>query len=74
MEATMTAATMIAQVESLPELIRGEFDRLDASARRLLNHNECLAVKRIVIAGCGDSHMAGVAAELSFEQLAGIAT
>ncbi|HEY3228956.1 MAG TPA: SIS domain-containing protein [Roseiflexaceae bacterium] len=74
MEATMTAATMIAQVESLPELIRGEFDRLDASARRLMNHNECLSVKRIVIAGCGDSHMAGVAAELSFEQLAGIAT
>src|SRR5262249_15283802 len=40
----------------------------------LLNHNECLSVKRIVIAGCGDSHMAGVAAELSFEQLAGIPT
>src|SRR5947207_1452729 len=39
-----------------------------------MNHNECLSVKRIVIAGCGDSHMAGVAAELSFEQLAGIAT
>jgi glucosamine--fructose-6-phosphate aminotransferase (isomerizing) len=74
MDATMTAATMIAQVESLPELIRGEFDRLDANARRLMNHNECLSVKRIVIAGCGDSHMAGVAAELSFEQLAGIAT
>ena len=74
MESTMSAANMIAQVESLPELIRSEFDRLDAVARRLLNHNECLSVKRIVIAGCGDSHMAGVAAELSFEQLAGIAT
>jgi glutamine---fructose-6-phosphate transaminase (isomerizing) len=74
METTMSAANMIAQVESLPELIRGEFDRLDAVARRLLNHNECLSVKRVVIAGCGDSHMAGVAAELSFEQLAGIAT
>jgi glucosamine--fructose-6-phosphate aminotransferase (isomerizing) len=74
METTMSAANMIAQVESLPELIRGEFDRLDAAARRLLNHNECLSVKRIVIAGCGDSHMAGVAAELSFEQLAGIPT
>jgi glutamine---fructose-6-phosphate transaminase (isomerizing) len=74
METTMSAANMIAQVEGLPELIRGEFDRLDAAARRLLNHNECLSVKRIVIAGCGDSHMAGVAAELSFEQLAGIAT
>ena len=74
METTRSAANMIAQVESLPELIRGEFDRLDAAARRLLNHNECLSVKRVVIAGCGDSHMAGVAAELSFEQLAGIPT
>jgi glucosamine--fructose-6-phosphate aminotransferase (isomerizing) len=74
MEVTMTAANMIAQVESLPELIRSEFDRLDASARRLMNHNECLSVKRVVITGCGDSHMAGLAAELCFEQLAGIPT
>jgi glutamine---fructose-6-phosphate transaminase (isomerizing) len=72
METTMTAAGMIAQVESLPELIRGEFDRLDAAARRLMNHNECLSVKRVVTTGCGDSYMAGVAAELAFEQLAGI--
>jgi glutamine---fructose-6-phosphate transaminase (isomerizing) len=74
MDATMMSANMIAQVESLPELIRNEFDRLDAAARRLMNHNECLSVKRVVIAGCGDSHMAGVAAELAFEQLAGIST
>src|SRR5262249_52588727 len=72
METTMTAAGMIAQVESLPELIRGEFDRLDAAARRLLNHSECLSVKRVVPPGCGASYMAGVAAELAFEQLAGI--
>jgi glucosamine--fructose-6-phosphate aminotransferase (isomerizing) len=70
----MSAANMIAQVESLPELIRGEFQRMDAAARRLLNHNECLSVKRVVIEGCGDSHMAGVAAEIAFEQLAGIPT
>jgi len=74
METTMTAANMIAQVRSLPGLIRGEFDRMDAGARRLFNHNDCLSVKRIVIAGCGDSYMAGLAAELSFEQLAGIPT
>jgi glucosamine--fructose-6-phosphate aminotransferase (isomerizing) len=74
METTMTAATMLAQVESLPDLIRGEFDRLDAAVRRLMNHNECLSVKRIVIAGCGDSHMAGVAAELCLEQVAGVST
>ena len=74
MDTTMTSANMIAQVESLPELIRNEFDGLDAAARRLLNHNECLSVKRVVITGCGDSYMAGVAAELAFEQLAGIST
>ena len=60
--------------ESLPELIRSEFETLDMRVRRLLNHNECLSVKRIVITGCGDSHMAGLAAELAFEQIAGIPT
>ncbi|GMV27789.1 MAG: glucosamine-6-phosphate deaminase [Phycisphaerae bacterium] len=65
---------MVAQVESLPELIRSEFQALDARVRRLLNHEEWLSVKRVVITGCGDSHMAGLAAELAFEQLAGIPT
>ena len=31
-------------------------------------------MKRIVIEGCGDSHMAGLATELAFEQVAGIPT
>lgn len=66
------AQHIITQVESLPELIRTELDTLDLRVRRLLNHNECLSVKRIVITGSGDSHMAGLATELAFEQLAGI--
>jgi glutamine---fructose-6-phosphate transaminase (isomerizing) len=65
---------MIAQVESLPEMIRNEFKTLDQRVRRLLDHEEFLSVKRIVITGCGDSHMAGVAAELAFEQIARIPT
>ena len=68
------AKNIVAQVKSLPELIRSEFETLDMRVRRLLNHNECLSVKRIVITGCGDSHMAGLAAELAFEQIAGIPT
>ncbi len=68
------ARNIIAQVQSLPELIRSEFETLDMRVRRLLNHNECLSVKRIMITGCGDSHMAGLAAELAFEQIAGIPT
>jgi glutamine---fructose-6-phosphate transaminase (isomerizing) len=68
------AKNIVAQVKSLPELIRSEFETLDMRVRRLLNHNECLSMKRIVITGAGDSHMAGVAAELAFEQIAGIPT
>ena len=68
------AKNIVAQVKSLPELIRSEFETLDMRVRRLMNHNECLSVKRIVITGCGDSHMAGLAAELAFEQIAGIPT
>ena len=62
--------SMIAQVQSLPELIRSEFDALDRRVRLMMNHDEWLSVKRVVITGCGDSHMAGVAAELAFEQIA----
>jgi glucosamine--fructose-6-phosphate aminotransferase (isomerizing) len=65
---------MIAQVQSLPELIRSEFDALDARVRQLMNHEEWLSVKRVVITGCGDSHMAGLAAELAFEQIANVPT
>jgi glucosamine--fructose-6-phosphate aminotransferase (isomerizing) len=65
---------MIAQVESLPTLIREEFQTLDARVRRILNHDELLSVKRVIIEGCGDSHMAGIATELAFEQLAGVPT
>ena len=71
---TQDAKNIITQVESLPELIRSEFETLDMRARRILNHNELLSVKRIVIEGCGDSHMAGLATELAFEQIAGIPT
>ena len=66
--------TMIAQVVSLPEMIRSEFETIDKRVRLLMNHEECLSVKRVVITGCGDSHMAGLAAELAFEQIAGIPT
>jgi len=65
---------MIAQVESLPGMIRDELDTLDARVRRLMDHNEYLSIKRVVITGCGDSHMAGLATELAFETLSGIPT
>ncbi|MFT7587488.1 MAG: glucosamine 6-phosphate synthetase-like amidotransferase/phosphosugar isomerase protein, partial [Cellvibrionaceae bacterium] len=65
---------MVQQVESLPGMIRSEFKELDKRVRLVMNHDECLSIKRIVITGCGDSHMAGVATELAFEKLAQIPT
>ena len=65
---------MIAQVESLPELIQTEFEGLDERARTILNHEEWLSVKRIVTTGCGDSHMAAVATQWAFERLGGVPT
>lgn len=69
-----TQNSMIAQVESLPEMIRGAFKALDRQVRLLLTTDECYAVKRIVITGCGDSHMAGEATELAFEKVAQVPT
>ncbi|MDQ6833661.1 MAG: SIS domain-containing protein [Chloroflexota bacterium] len=65
---------MWAEVESLPALIRERLRPTDEAVRRLLDHNECLSIKEIFITGCGDSHNAGVAAEMAFETLAGIPT
>jgi glucosamine--fructose-6-phosphate aminotransferase (isomerizing) len=63
---------MIAQVASLPDLVRTEFDPLDERARRVLDDAECRSVDRVLLVGCGDSHIAGVAARHAFEELAGV--
>jgi glutamine---fructose-6-phosphate transaminase (isomerizing) len=65
----MNAASMLRQVESLPALVRDEFEALDERVRRAINHHDLLSTKRIVITGCGDSYMAALASELAFEQL-----
>ena len=61
---------MVCEVRKLPGLILDSVDKLDHSIRSLLTPHEIYSSKRIIIAGCGDSHMAGVAAEMAFEQLA----
>ena len=58
--------TMIAQVESLPELIRTEIKNLDRKIRLTFDHNEILSTKKIFITGCGDSYFAGLGAKLAF--------
>jgi glucosamine--fructose-6-phosphate aminotransferase (isomerizing) len=70
----MNAPAMLRQVESLPALMRDEFDVLDERVRRAIGHHDLLAVRRIVPTGSGDSHFAALAAELAFEQLAQLPT
>jgi glutamine---fructose-6-phosphate transaminase (isomerizing) len=61
---------MVAQVRSLPTLIREMVPVLDDAVRKTLDHKLCLSVKRVYVTGCGDSHHAALASELAFETLA----
>src|SRR5919199_954222 len=65
---------MLAQVRSLPEMVREILPNYDREAREVLDHNLCLSAKRLFLTGCGDSHHATLAAELAFESLAGLPT
>lgn len=61
---------MLCEVRKLPGLMLNSVDDLDHHLRTLLTPHEIYASKRMILTGCGDSHMAGVAAEMAFEQLA----
>lgn len=65
---------MVAQIHSIPELIRSVVRSYDETIRNTLDHNLCLSVKRIYLTGCGDSHHASIGSEMAFEHIAGIPT
>lgn len=62
------------QIDTLPELIRQIALPFDQSARATFDFELCTSVKRVYLAGCGDSHHAALGAELAFHQLAGVPT
>lgn len=64
--------SMILEICSLPSLLKETFQNLDDTIRTKLDHELCLSLKRVFIAGCGDSHNVGVNSELVFHRLAGI--
>jgi glucosamine--fructose-6-phosphate aminotransferase (isomerizing) len=70
----MTPNTMLAQIYSLPKMIREVLPTFDQSASDALDHGLCLSARRVFLTGCGDSHHATLAAELAFESLAGLPT
>lgn len=65
---------MIKQIESLPALIREQVPVLDMRVRAAFTHAELLAVKEIVLTGCGDSYFAGLGARHFFQRICGLQT
>ena len=65
---------MLAQIHSLPALVREVLPLYDRNVREALDDNLCRSVRRLFITGCGDSHHAALASELAFESLAGLPT
>lgn len=62
------------QVRSLPELIAAETWRLEDRLRTSVPTPVQLAIRHLVLTGCGDSGIAGQATEQTFRSLTGIPT
>lgn len=60
---------MAAQVFSLPELIRGQYEDLEPKTRKALTTPEIFSIQKIVLTGCGDSWAAALSMKGVFEAL-----
>jgi len=65
---------MLAQIHSLPALIREVLPLYERNVREALDDTLCLSARRLFVTGCGDSHHATLASELAFESLADLPT
>ncbi len=63
---------MLAQIHSLPQLIRDIVGPFDDAIRSSFDLELARTVQRSFVTGCGDSHHAALATEWAFEALAGI--
>ena len=60
---------MVAQVFSLPELIRGQYADLEPKTRKALSTPEIFSIQKIILTGCGDSWAAALTVKSAFEKL-----
>ncbi len=60
------------QLLGTPAAILAQFDALESQTRKLLTTPEIYGLRRIILCGSGDSHMAGASAELALEQFSGV--
>ena len=65
---------MRAQVFSLPELLREQFDALEARSRALLPTPTIFAIREVILTGCGDSQIVGDLLRAEWQGLSGITT
>ena len=63
---------MVAQIQSIPGLIREVAHSYDEAVRATLDDRLGRSIQRIYLTGCGDSHHAAVGSELAFEHLTGL--
>ena len=68
------ANPMRAQVFSLPELLREQFDALEARSRALLPTPTIFAIREVILTGCGDSQIVGDLLCAEWQRLTGIPT
>ena len=63
---------MRAQVFSLPELLAGQYEALEAATRALLSTPTIFALREVILTGCGDSQIAGQLVRAAWVRLTGI--
>ena len=65
---------MIAQIRSLPDMVRQIIPAYSASIQHNLTRAFCTSFDHLYLMGCGDSHHVSVATQLAFRVLSGIET
>ena len=65
---------MIAQIQSLPDMVRQIIPAYTASIQHNLTKQFCESFDHLYLMGCGDSHHVSVATQLAFRVLSGVET
>lgn len=72
MNNNMKPEMIIEQMETLGDIHRDDFERIDRNVRQAFNALEIESLHRVYVVGDGDSYHAGLAAEMAFIELAKI--
>jgi len=65
---------MLAQIQSLPELVRQVLPAYKENIHKTLTREICHSFDHIYLMGCGDSHHVSLATQLAFRLLSGVET